>query len=118
MMELDSFETTVVEWKHRHRIRDDDPILAALELLQVFFQNAKIELPPDSNSATLVEVRAAIQQLNRLGIDFSKQTRELTLEMRTLPELDKQLRAGRTTAFVVMAIACLGAGILIGKFLL
>ncbi len=118
MTEPDSFEGTIVEWKHRHRIRDDDPILAALELLRVFFQNAKIEIPPDSNSATLVEVRAAIQQLNRLGIDFSKQTRELTLEMRTLPELDKQLRSGRMTAFVATAVACLGAGILIGKFLL
>jgi hypothetical protein len=118
MTEPDSFEGTVIEWKHRHCIRDDDPILAALELLRVFFQNAKIELPPDSNSATLVEVRAAIQQLNRLGMDFSKQTRELTLEMRTLPELEKQLRFGRMTAFVATAVACLGAGILIGKFLL
>jgi hypothetical protein len=118
MTEPDRFESIVVEWMHRHRIRDDDPILAALELLKVFFQNAKIELPPDSNSATLVEVRAAIQQLNRLGTDFSKQTRELTLEMRTLPELNKQLRSGRTTAFLATAVACLGAGILIGKFLL
>lgn len=118
MTEPSSFENSVVEWKHRHRIRDDDPILAALELLKVFFQNVKIELPLDSDSARLVEVRAAIQQLNRLGIDFSKQTRDLTLEMRTLPELDKQLRSERTTAFVIAAIACLGAGILIGKFLL
>jgi hypothetical protein len=38
--------------------------------------------------------------------------------MRTLPDLNRQLRSGRTTAFVVTAIACLGAGILIGKFLL
>jgi hypothetical protein len=118
MTEPANFESTVVEWKHRHRIRDDDPILAALELLKAFFQNAKIELPPDSNSARLVEVRAAIQQLNRLGIDFSKQTRDLTLEMRILPELARQLRSGRTTAFVVTAASCLGAGILIGKFLL
>lgn len=118
MTEPANFESTVVEWKHRHGIRNDDPILAALELLKVFFQNVKIELPPDSDSAKLLEVRTAIQQLNRLGIDFSKQTRDLTLEMRTLPDLDRQLRSGRTTAFVVTAIACLSAGILIGKFLL
>lgn len=118
MTEPANFESAVVEWKHRHRIRDDDPILAALELLKVFFQNVKIEIPPDSDSAKLLEVRTAIQQLNRLGIDFSKQTRDLTLEMRTLPDLDKQLRSGRATAFVVTSIACLGAGILIGKFLI
>jgi hypothetical protein len=118
MTEPSNFESTVVEWKHRHGVRDDDPILAALELLKVFFQNVKIEIPPDSDSAKLLEVRTAIQQLNRLGIDFSKQTRDLTLEMRTLPDLNKQLRSGRTTACVVTAIACLGAGILIGKFLL
>ena len=118
MTEPQDFESVVIEWKHRHRIRDDDPILAALELLKVFFQNAKIELPPDSNSARFVEVRAAIQQLNRLGTDFSKQTRDLTLEMRALPEFGRQLRSGRATAFFLTAIASLGAGILIGKFLL
>ena len=118
MTEPDSFDSVVVDWKHRHGIRDDDPILAALELLKVFFKNAKIEIPPDSDSATLVEVRAAIQQLNRVGNDFSKQVRELTLEMRALPELDTQLRSGRATAYLVTAIACLGAGILIGKFML
>ncbi len=118
MTELPSFENTVVEWKHRHHIRDDDPILAALELLKVFFQNAKIELPPDSESATLIEVRAAIQQLNRIGKDFSKQTRELTVEMRALPDFGKQLHFGRMTALLATAVACLGAGVLIGKFLL
>ena len=118
MTEPASFENTVIEWKHRHRIRDDDPILAALELLNVFFKNAKIELPPDSESATLVEVRAAIQQLNRVGNDFSKQTRELTVEMRALPDFGKQLRLGRITALLTTTVACLGAGVLIGKFLL
>ena len=118
MTEPTDFESIVVEWKHRHHIRDDDPILAAQELLKVFFQNAKIELPADSDSARLVEVRAAIQQLSRLGMDFSKQTRELTLEMRTLPDFGRQLRHGRLTAFILTAIASLGAGVLIGKFLL
>ena len=118
MTEPTDFESVLVEWRLRHHVADNDPMMAALELLKAFFQNAKIELPPDSDAIRLVEVRAAIQQLNRLGTDFSKQTRDLTLEMRRLPHVDQQLRAGRATAFVITAIGCLGAGILIGRFIL
>jgi hypothetical protein len=110
----DTFEKAVTEWKHKHRIRDDDPMLASLELLEIFFQNVKIQIP-DSGTATIVEVRAAIQQLDRLAKDFSKETRELVVEIRAVPQLKNELARGRNTAFFFTAIGCLVAGVLIGK---
>lgn len=91
----DNFAKAVAEWKHKYRIRDDDPMLASLELLELFFQNVKIQIP-DSSSATIVEVRSAIQQLDRLAKDFSKQTRELIVELRGTPHL-KQATTRRST---------------------
>ena len=111
----DNFAKAVAEWKHKHRIRDDDPMLASLELLEIFFQNVKIQIP-DSGTATIVEVRSAIQQLDRLAKDFSKETRELVIEIRAVPRLKQEMASGRAAALFFMAIACLGAGVLIGKF--
>src|SRR5258707_11527883 len=117
MNEPNEFDRSVDEWKHRHRLRDDDPVLAAMDLLKLFFKNVKIELPADSESATLIEVRCSIQQLNQLGRDFSKQSRELIQELREVPEIKRRLFAGRAAAFALTALSSAVAGILIGKYL-
>lgn len=98
----------------QHRIRDDDPMLASLELLEIFFQNAKIQIP-DSSTATMFEVRAAIQQLDRLAKDFSKQTRELIVELRGSPS--SKGVSSRSIAVWLAAVTCLVTGFLAGKFL-
>jgi hypothetical protein len=109
----DNFTRAVAAWKHRHRIRDDDPMLASLELLELFFQNVRIQIP-DSGTATIAEVRAAIQQLDRLAKDFSKQTRELVLEFRNAPQHKPRGHAN----WWALATICLIAGAVIGKFFL
>jgi hypothetical protein len=109
----DNFTRAVADWKHKHRIRDDDPMMASLELLELFFQNVRIQIP-DSGTATIAEVRAAIQQLDRLAKDFSKQTRELVLEFRNAP----QYKPGGHANWLALATVCLIAGAVIGKFLL
>jgi len=113
--EDDNFPKAVAEWKHKHRIRDDDPILASLELLELFFQNVRIQIP-DSGTATIAEVRAAIQQLDRLAKDFSKQTRELTLEFRDAAR--KGSVASSRSISVPIVIICIITGAVIGKFFL
>ena len=115
--EQNGFQQAVLEWQHRHGIRDDDPMLASLELLELFFANAKIQIP-DSQAANAIEVRAALQQLDRLGKDFSKQARELIQEVRGMPRLRDKLAAGRTTAIILTTLSALVAGILLGKFVL
>ena len=118
MNEADEFQRAVSEWKYKHRLGDDDPVLAAMELMQLFFKNVKIELPADSKAVTMMEVRSAIHQLNELAGDFSKQTREVIVELRDVPNIRKGLFAGRVTALVFTAISAAIAGIFIGKYLL
>lgn len=115
--EQNDFDKAVTEWRRKHGIRDNDPLLAATELLKLFFQNVKIEVPPDSESATFAVVRATLQNLNKLGKEFYKEARELTQEIRSVPKLEKELSAGRAIAFLCTAISALVAGVLIGKFL-
>lgn len=113
-----SFDEAIAEWRRKHGIRDDDSVLQMLELLKIFFQNVKIEIPPDTDSIQLVTVRVSLQTLTQLTKEFSKEARELTQEIRSVPQISRQLSAGRAVAYLCVAIATLLAGILIGKFLL
>jgi hypothetical protein len=113
-----SFEEAVAEWRRKHSIRDDDSVLQMLELLKIFFQNVKIEIPPDSDSIQLVTVRVSLQTLTQLTKEFSREARELKEEIREIPKISEQLSAGRTVAFLCVAIASLIVGILTGKYLL
>jgi hypothetical protein len=115
--ERNVFQQAVLAWQHRHGIRDDDPMLASLELLELFFANAKIHIH-DSQSANAIEVRAALQQLDRLAKDYSRQAREVIEEVRSVPKLRDKLAAGRITASILTAASALTAGILLGKFVL
>ena len=112
-----NFETALAEWRLKHGIQDDDAVLQMLELLKIFFQNVKIEIPPDADSIKLLTVRASIQMLSQLTKDFSKEARELKQEIRGVPKITQPLYAGRAVAFLCVAVASLLAGILIGKFL-
>jgi hypothetical protein len=116
--EKNSFDEAVSEWRRKNGIRDDDSVLQMLELLKIFFQNVKIEIPPDTDSIQLITVRVSLQTLTQLTKEFSKEVRELKQEIRSVPQITRQLSAGRTVAFLCVAVASLLAGILIGKFLL
>lgn len=116
--EKNSFDYAVAEWRRKHGIRDDDSVLQMLELLKIFFQNVKIELPPDPESLQLITVRVSLQTLNQLTKDFSKEARELTQEIRSIPQIRQQLITGRIVTIVFVAMAMLVVGILVGKYLL
>ena len=116
--EKNNFDEAVSEWRRKNGIRDDDSVLQMLELLKIFFQNVKIEIPPDTDSIQLITVRVSLQTLTQLTKEFSKEARELKQEIRSVPKITQQLFAGRAVAFMFVAIASLLAGILIGKFLL
>jgi hypothetical protein len=116
--EPNHFDAAVAEWRRKHSIRDDDTVLQMLDLLKLFFQNVKIEIPPDTDSIQLVTVRVSLQTLTQLTKQLSKEANELTQEIRSVPKVTQQLAAGRSVAFLCMAVASLLAGILIGKYLL
>ena len=113
-----SFEEALAEWRRKHGIRDDDSVLQMLELLKLFFQNVKIEIPPDTDSIQLVTIRVSLQTLAQLTKDFTRTARELTQEIRTAPRFEEQSISGKAILSLFAMLIALVAGILIGKFLL
>jgi hypothetical protein len=113
-----NFDEALAEWRRRHGIRDDDSVLQMLELLKLFFQNVKVEIPPDTDSIQLVTIRVSLQTLTQLTKDFSREARELTQEIRSLPQINKQATSGRAVAFLCVMVTSLVVGILIGRFLI
>lgn len=114
----DNFEEALAEWRRKHGIRDDDSVLQMLELLRLFFQNIKIEIPPDNDSIQLVTIRVSLQTLAQLTKDFARTARELTQEIRSAPKNNEQSAGGRTTVLLFAMIIALVTGIVIGRFLL
>ena len=113
-----NFNEALAEWRRKHSIRDDDSVLQMLELLKLFFQNVKIEIPPDTDSIQLVTVRVSLQTLAQLTKDFTRTARELTQEIRTAPRINEQSMRGKAIVSMFAMLISLVAGILIGKFLL
>jgi hypothetical protein len=115
--EQNKFDEALAEWRRKHGIQDDDSVLQMLELLKLFFQNVKVEIPSDPDSIKLVTIRVSLQTLTQLTKDFSKDAHELKQEIRSVPKVTEQLANGRAVAFLCVMVMSLLAGILIGKFL-
>jgi len=116
--EKSNFDSAVDEWRRKYAIRDDDAVLQMLELLKIFFQNVKVEIPSDNNSIRLITIRVSLQTLAQLAKEFARDVRELKQEIQGVPKISQQLAAGRSIAFMCIAVSSLLGGILIGKFLL
>jgi hypothetical protein len=112
-----NFEEALAEWRRKHGIQDNDAVLQMLELLKLFFQNVKIEIPPDTDSIQLVTIRVSLQSLAQLTKDFSKEARELTQEIRNVPQTRGQTSNGWIVAFLCIMVTSLAVGIFIGRAL-
>jgi hypothetical protein len=112
-----ALRNAVLEWQRKYRIPDEDPMLASLELLEIYFshryENGPIKQPP-----TYGELRLTLEDAQRLTKRLSKHAGEMTEELRAVPKLREELAHGRTTAILTVALVALVVGILIGKFLL
>jgi hypothetical protein len=112
-----ALRTAVLEWQRKYHVEDGDPLLASLELLEIYFiqrtPNGEMEKPPNNS-----ELRRTLEETDRLIKQLTKQSLQLTDELRAVPKLRGQLAQGKTTALIISSLAALGAGVLIGRFLL
>lgn len=111
------FRYAVLEWQRKHGIRDDDPSLAMLDLLEIYFRhrpvNGSIGQPP-----TYAEFRETLEYTERLTKQLGKQASDLVQEVRSVPKLRDELANGKTTAIATVAICAFVAGLLVGRFIL
>lgn len=114
-----ALRTAVLEWQKKYGVQDGDPLLASLELFQIYlgsFQSAA--QGNGSYFPSFHEFRDSIELLDDRSKTFSKQVAELTESLREAPNIKRHLRTYHAFAFVLTALGALAAGILIGRFML
>ena len=112
-----TLRTAVLEWQKKYGVQDGDPLLASLELFQIYLANLQTG---DNSGAGLSfqEFRDSFEVLDQRSKLFAKHATELIEALRQVPNLRQHLRSYHAAAFVVTAIAALAAGVLIGRYLL
>ena len=112
-----TLQTAVLEWQKKYGIRDGDPMLASLELFHIYLRTFE----PSANGSrppTFEEFRESIELLDQRTKTFAKQATELIQELRKLPHIAGQMRAGRGVILFLLLLVALAAGIAIGRFAL
>jgi len=112
-----TLKTAVLEWQTKHGIQEGDPILATLELWDIYLNTLKPQKPSEP-IPSYEEFRSSLQQLDRLSKGFTKQAGEVIQEMRAVPKIKSELNRFPMFALVFTALVTLLAGVLIGKFVL
>ena len=107
----------VLEWRKKYSVQDGDPMLAALELWEIYFAHAQVAVPKE-RLPSFEDFRDTLEQLERLGGDFTGRAGEVIQELRAVPKIRSDLNRFPMFALVFTAGLALLAGILIGKFVL
>ena len=115
----EALEQAVATWRTKHHIREDDPMLAALDLVRVYLAHAPLpardaaEVPP-----TYVEFRETVELLDRRANAFGKQSLDLIVELRKLA--DRRARRCELSLSALLLIVALAvvAGFYLGRLTL
>lgn len=118
MNDNDPLAKSIAEWQHKHRIADDDPVLAVLELVRLQIQHARANRDDaDAAPPSFEDFRGSIELLDRRSKSFINQTSDLVGELRRFGQNVQRLNRVRlVTLFVVVALATI-IGVLIGHSL-
>jgi len=109
--------TAVLEWQKKHRVSDGDPLLASLELWEIYLSS--LRFTPQTNPApTFMEFRASLEQLEHLSKLFTKVAGEVIQEIRAASKSKQETKSSHTITLAIASTAALFAGVLIGKFVL
>lgn len=111
----EDFARLINEWRKKHQLRDDDPLLLCLELFQLHQTHwdaiRRQELPSFSDFGE------TLKKLHQDTSLFQRQASGLTEALRRYKSTSN-LIAPSITGLILTAIFAALAGLLIGKFLL
>ena len=109
----DPLAHAISEWQRKHRIADDDPILAVLELVRLQLQHAHTHGDGDKAAPPSFEdFRGTVELLDRRSKTFVQQATDLAAELRRFGLGVR--RINRTRIFSLVLIFALG--LIIGAF--
>ncbi|HSH37974.1 MAG TPA: hypothetical protein VK993_04240 [Chthoniobacterales bacterium] len=85
MNTVDSLAQAISKWQRKHRMADDDPILAVLDLVRLQLQHARGDRERDDfEPPSFEDFRTTTEVLDRRSKAFVQQATELRAEMRQL----------------------------------
>lgn len=114
-----ALRTAVLEWQKKYSVQDGDPLLASLELFQIYLGSFQSSTRSDgAYFPSFEEFRESIELLDQRSKSFSKHADELLDALRIAPNIKQQLRSYHAFAFVLTAMGALATGVFIGKFVL
>jgi hypothetical protein len=106
----------IARWQQKYGIADGDPVLACLELFDLYVSSLR-QRPPDSPPPRFEEFRSTIELLDARGRGFAKHAAELTHELRQAAQAHRQFRRAGLLSVALGTLAGFGAGILAGTHL-
>ncbi len=108
----EEFMQSIVAWRERHRLREDEAVLLLVELFRIHQRHwdeiRRRELP------SFEQFRADIAKLTEAAQTFQQQITAVLEVLRTHPPAHRAARITRAAA-IFAALASLLAGLLIGK---
>jgi hypothetical protein len=115
----DALEQAVLAWRTKHQVREDDPILAVLDLVRVYLAHApplpardEAELPP-----SYAEFRETVEMLDRRANSFATQSLDLIIELRRAVDRGAVKREPKTAALLLVATLAACVGFLLGRMM-
>ncbi len=112
----EALQQAVAEWRTKHQIREDDPMVAALDLVRVYLAHAPLpvreapDVPP-----SYAEFRETVELLDRRGNAFAKQSLDLIIELRRTAEHGTAQRQLSIKPLLLIAALALAAGFLLDR---
>jgi hypothetical protein len=110
----DPLAKSIAEWQRKHRIADDDPILAILELVRLQIRHAHANRD-DANAAppSFEDFRGTIELLDRRSKAFIQQATDLIAELRRFGlNVQRINRARLVTQLLLIALGGAVGGLL------
>jgi len=104
----------ILQWQKKYGVVDGDPILACLELFEIYFTAIRPK-SSDSRPPTFEEFRSSLELLDQRSKGFTKQAAEVIQEMRAVPDFRRRFRAYHVAVLFVATVAPLLAGLLVGE---
>src|ERR1051326_7226091 len=81
-----ALKNAISEWRKKYSVQDSAPMLAALELWEIYFTHAQLSSRRE-RLPSFEDFRDTLEQLERLGADFTGRAGEIIQELRAVPKI-------------------------------
>lgn len=104
----------IAEWRCKHGISEDDPMLAVLDLVRLAVRHPAKADVAESLPPTFEEFRTTMELLDSRSKAFVNQSADLIAELRRLAQTVQRLNDNRAAALVLWTVIALCGGIGLG----